>query len=179
MTQVILLRGMPFRQAPHEVPRGQCIAGQPVRAPHGPYPPDLPRESLNRTFLSTPYTRPPSAFRKWAYPRAVAAMLHGRVDVSTRWRIYPDKSSRTIQPSDAKIGSISSSVRAGAKKFQRLANGWVDAMGMPQCGFDLLDNSVRSAWCEGSSEQNNSRRHLRKLALISVPTIARCQKAAQ
>ena len=104
-----------------KVPQGQCIAGQPVRAPHGPYPPDLPRESPNRTFLSTPYTRPPSAFRKWAYPRAVAAMLHGSVDVSTRWRIYtPTKSSRTIQPSDAKIGSTSSSVRAAAKN----SNAW-------------------------------------------------------
>ena len=34
---------------------------------------------------------------------------------------------------------------ASGGEFQRLANVWADAMGMPQCGFDLLDTSVRSA----------------------------------
>ena len=91
-----------------------------MRAPLRPVParstpriaePDLPEHSVHEAA---------SAFRKWTYPRPPAAMPHGSVDVSTRWRIYtPTKSSGTIQPSDAKIGSISSSVRAGAN-----SNAW-------------------------------------------------------
>lgn len=99
-----------------KVPRGQCIAGQPVRAPE----------------MGISKGRRGDAARQCRCEHAVADIYPDQVDAN-------DPAVRCQDRVDFLFGA------SGGEKFQGLANGWADAMGMPQCGFDLLDNSVRSA----------------------------------
>ena len=94
-TRVILLRGISFCQAPHEGSAGPAHSRSAIACPARPVlapstariaEPDLPEHSVHK-----------AAFRRhqlspiWAYPRAIAAMLHGSVGEHAVADICPEQ----------------------------------------------------------------------------------------